>query len=149
MLLPLPLPLPLPPTPAPAPAFEATDEARAAAATDFLAAIARRDRAATAPMTDEAAFCEVLEREQPDKMEGDAKACTDEMVRLNAEVLAIYEAGIPETFVAGNAEVQPIDAEQGIYVVVVEPQGGGDPISVFFLEIEGRRFVVFPRKKEE
>jgi hypothetical protein len=138
------------PAPAAAPApFEATDDARRAAAIDFLAAIARRDRAATATMTGEAAFCEILERKQPDKMEGDAKACADEMVRLNAEVLTVYEAGIPETFVAGNADVQALDAEQGIYVVIVEPEGGGEPVSVFLVEVEERRFVVFPRKKEK
>ena len=53
------------PGPAPAaalPAFEATDEARGAAAVDFLAAIARRDRAAIAPMTGEAEMCAILER---------------------------------------------------------------------------------------
>lgn len=146
------------PTAAPAPAlepgpaavpFEATDDARRAAAVDFLAAIARRDRAAIAPMTGEAALCEILERTQPEKMEGDATACADEMVRLNAEALTFYEAGIPETFVAGNAEVEALDAEQGIHMVIVEPEGGGDPVSVFLVEVEERRFVVFPRKKEE
>ena len=78
-------------------------------------------------------------------------SCVEEMTADTAEALAEYRAGVAETFVPTTAEVMPLDAAQGIYMISVVPASGQleEAVAVIVIEGEARRFVVFPRKKAE
>jgi hypothetical protein len=126
---------------------EDAEQARTTVATGFVAALARRDDAAIAAYLDEAGMCKALIARRADPAKPEA-ACRTELADVNREALAVYRDRVPADFAAGEVTAYPLDAAQGIYMITVAPAGGDEAgsIAVTLFELDGRRYIVFPRK---
>jgi hypothetical protein len=133
-------------------AGEDGDAARASFAIGFVQAVAHRDHGAIEGYTDPRGFCVTMSRPEDVEAHPDfVDKCGDELERANQEALGYYEQYVPETFETGETTSYPVAADKGIYMIVVFPADGDEEkgVSVTLFEAKGRRFVMFPQKKEE
>jgi hypothetical protein len=142
-------PKPKPPAPAEAPPGalildgEDADQERARFAIGFVDAVADRDTASIERFTDPEGACAAIgDKAPPD--------CATAMRADQDEALSFYQQTVPESFDAGDTTSFAVDAAQGIYMITVAPSSGDGEKSVVvvLIEVKGRRYVVFPRKKE-
>lgn len=120
--------------------------ARAALATEFVTAVARRDDAALGTFFKERELCALLAAEFPDRVPDGEQACVEKWTRVREGAMIVYRQAVSETFVAGDTAEAVVDADHGIYQVEVRSRGGDASVVVAILEHDGRRFVIFPRK---
>lgn len=124
------------------------EKARAAFASGFLAAVAKGDEAAIDAYTDPRDLCaaEAAGQKVP---ASSLDKCVQDLGADNRLGIEACRQALPASFTAGGTEGYPIDARQGVYMVVVHPAQGGPEsgLGIIILEYRKVRYVVFPVKK--
>lgn len=122
---------------------ENAEQERARFAMGFVDAVADRDMAAIDRYTDPDGACAAAADKAPPD-------CANAMRADQDEAITYYQQMVPESFQAGATSSMPLDESQGIYMITVNPAGGDaeQGVAVILVELQGRRYVVFPRKKE-